>query len=226
MTEADLVRERAGREWLRGDVIQLLVTAAQLDNDRYRVRGLDDSGNPLAPGAERAAEGVLGLFVDDGSGNEQVAVRGDHPGCAAVGLYRAVRHDHAWLVLTSHRFAVLRLRDRQSGTESAVTELMSGEDRSLGGALRGLGKFVKASASELAKSVRRPPLAERPEDAELVCEFEAPRQAVAGVERWKPPLMPQLRGAPRHVQIHFTDNSWARIQTDENGATALTGPPT
>jgi len=216
--EARLVGERATAEWLRGDVIHALVTATELDREVYRVRGLDENGHPTGAG-----EKAFGALFAESSG-EYVAVRGDRPDCAAVGLYRALDGEHTWLVLTSHRLAVLRLRDLARGTESDEALARAKEEKSLGGALRGLGRFVKTSATEFAKSVRRPPLVERPADAVLEPVFEVPRQALAGVARWKQPLVPQFRGGPRWLQVHFTDGSWARVQTDEAGQTALTGP--
>lgn len=218
--EARLVGARAAAQWLRGDVIQVLASAGELDQDRYKVRGLDEDGHPTGMG-EKAMNAFFDAIHDTGP-DGYVAVRGDHPECAAVGLYRAVGVEHSWLVLTSHRVAVLRLRDLRAGDSDELLQ-QAKDERSLGGALRGLGKFVKASASEFAKSMRRPPLAERPEDAVLECPFELPRQALAAVERWKQPLVPQFRGGPRFVQVHFTDNSWARLQTNEPGQAALTG---
>jgi hypothetical protein len=82
---------------------------------------------------------------------------------------------------------------------------------------------VSASAAEFAKSVRRPPLAERPDEAVLECPYELPRAALARVEKWKQPLVPQFRGGPRWLAVHFTDGSWARVKTDEPGQAALTG---
>ncbi|MPZ86298.1 MAG: hypothetical protein GEV28_40380 [Actinophytocola sp.] len=218
--EAPLVGSLATAHWLRGDAVQALAAAGELDTERYKVRGLDEDGHPISAG-ERVANAILDW--DDAAGGGYVAVRGDHPQCAAVGCYRGVRHEHSWLVITSHRVAVLRLRDRAAGQDAEGHLAEAKREGSLGGALRGLGKFVKASAGEFAKSMRRPPLHERPEDAELVVEFEAPRQALAGVERWKQPLVPQFRGGPRFVQVHFADRSWARLKTDEAGQTALTG---
>ncbi len=211
MNEARLVAQRAVERWLRGDVIQAMAKAGELDVERYKVRGLDESGDP-ATLSERAWDAVF----EDGPGG-YVAVRGDHPRCAAVGLYQAAGHDHAWFVITSHRIAVLRLRDAQSTADAAKAELSN--DRSL----RGLGQFIKASAADFAQSMRRPPLAERPADAVLEWPFELPRHALRGVERWKQPLVPQFGGGPRFVQIHFTDKSWARVKTDEAGQAALTG---
>lgn len=129
-----------------------------------------------------------------------------------MGLYQALSTEHTWLVVTSHRLAVLRLRDRAEGTasEDALAEVK--EEKSIGGALRGLGKLVSASAAEFAKSVRRPPLAERPDDAVLECPYELPRAALARVEKGKQRLVPQFRGG-----------SLARVKTDEPGQAALTG---
>lgn len=211
MSEARLVAQRAAERWLRGDVIQVMAKVGELDAERYKVRGLDENGDP-ATLSERAWDAVF----EEGPGG-YVAVRGDHPRCAAVGLYQAAGHDHAWFVITSHRIAVLRLRDAQSKADAAKTELSN--DRSL----RGLGQFIKASAADFAQSMRRPPLAERPADAVLEWPFELPRQALRGVERWKQPLVPQFKGGPRFVRIHFTDGSWARLKTDEAGQSALTG---
>lgn len=215
MSEARLVAQRAAERWLRGDVIQAMAKVDELDAERYKVRGLDENGDP-ATLAERAWDAVF----EEGPGG-YVAVRGDHPRCAAVGLYEAARFDNAWFVVTSHRIAVLRLRDALCTAEAAKAELLRGD--SLGDALRGLGKFVQASAADFAQSMRRPPLAERPADAVLEWPFELPRQALHGIERWKQPLVPQFRGGPRFVQLHFTDRSWARVRTDEAGQATLTG---
>ncbi len=215
--ETALVHARATGEWLRGDTIQALVVATELDREVYRVRGLDENGHPIG----RVEKAFDALFQE--SAGEYVAVRGDSPTCAAVGLYQALAAEHTWLVVTSHRLAVLRLVDRAKGTaaEDAFTEVK--EQRSIGGALKGLGKFVSASAAEFAMSVRRPPLAERPDDAVLESPFEVPRAALARVEKWKQPLVPQFRGGPRWLAVHFTDGSWARVKTDEPGQAALTG---
>lgn len=214
--EADLVRARSTAEWLRGDTLQVLASATELDSEVYRVRGLDEDGHPSG-----AAERAMSAFFDEPAGG-YVAVRGDHPSCAAVGVYRALSTEHTWLAVTSHRVAVLRLRDLAVGTASEEALVEAREDRSLGGLVRGIGKFVKASATEFAKSVRRPPLAERPDDAVLEPVFELPRHALARVERWKQPLVPEFRGGPRWLQLHFTDGSWARVKTDEAGQNALT----
>jgi hypothetical protein len=213
--EARLVGERAVA-WLRGDVIQALAAAAELDREVYRVRGLDEDGHPTG-----AAEKAFGAMFAESAG-EYVAVRGDHPNCAAVGLYKALESEHTWLVLTSHRLAVLRLRDLAAGTESAQALAAAKEEKSLGGALRGLGKFVKASATEFAQSVRRPPLTDRPQEAALESAWEIPRQALARIERWKQPLVPEFKGGPRWLQLHFTDNSWTRVKTTEQGQTTYT----
>ena len=215
--ETALVQARVTGEWLRGDVVQALVVATELDREVYRVRGLDEDGHPVG----RVEKAFDALFSE--SAGEYVAVRGDHPECAAVGLYQALSAELTWLVITSHRVAVLRLRDTAAGTAAQDALAEAKEQRSLGGALRGIGKIVAASAAEFAKSVRRPPLGERPEDAVLECPFELPRAALAGVEKWKQPLVPQFRGGPRWLAIHFTDGSMARVKTDEAGQAALTG---
>jgi hypothetical protein len=125
-------------------------------------------------------------------------VLGDHPTCEAVGLYRALSAEHTWLVLTSHRLAVLRLRDLAVGTQSIQALAAAKGEKSLVAALRGLGKFVMASASatEFAQSACRPLLIERPRDALLEAVWETPRQTVARVERWKQPLVQSSPAAP------------------------------
>jgi hypothetical protein len=223
--ESRLVGELAARHWLRGDAIQAVARAQQLDRDRYKVSGLDVNGQALAGSApERAVEGTLAFFTDDRP-DGYVAVSGGHPRCAAVGLYQATRFDHAWLVITPYRLAVLRLRDVRNTQEGVVDAIVErpGPDKSLGGFLRGVGKIVKTSTEELVQSARRPPLVERPQDAVLECPFEIARQALHSIVRWKQPLVPQFRGGPRFVQVSFTDGSWARLQTDEAGQSALTG---
>lgn len=215
---AALLSERMAAQWLRGDVPRVLATAAQLDQERYRVRGLDENGNP-----SNRVDGVLDALFDESAGG-YVAVRGGDPRCAAVGLYQGVRHDHAFLVITTQRVAVLRLRDTQDGSAAAAAELAGAQDGSLAGTLRGIGRFVTSSATEFARNMRRPPLAERPGDAVLECPFELPLGALDGVRRWAQPLVPEFRGGPRFVQLIFTDGSWARIRTDEPGQNALLGP--
>lgn len=143
--EARLVGERAAA-WLRGDVLQVIVSATELDREVYRVRGLDEDGHPTG-----AAEKAFGALFSESAG-EYVAVRGDRPDCAAVGLYRALATEHTWLVLTSHRLAVLRLRDLAASTAAEEALAEAKEERSLRGALRGIGKLVKASATEFAKT--------------------------------------------------------------------------
>jgi hypothetical protein len=223
--ESKLVVDLAARHWLRGDQIQAMAPAAHLDVDRYKVAGLDENGHPRPEsGLERAADAVGWMIVEDGPVG-YVAVRGGHPRCAAVGLYQGTRFDHAWLVITPHRVAVLRLRDLQNTEEGKVDEIIeqARQERSLGGALRGLGKIVKTSATEFVKSARRPPLTERPQDAVLDCPFEVPRHALHSIVRWKQPMVPEFDGGPRFVQVQFTDDSWARLKTDQAGLTALTG---
>jgi hypothetical protein len=57
------------------------------------------------------------------------------------------------------------------------------------------------------------------ENAVLECPFEVPRFALESIMRWMPD------DGPDHcIQVEFTDASWARLQTDEQGLRALTGP--
>jgi len=226
----DAVREllcrRAEAEWLRGDVVQAMAAVKQVDAGRYRVRGLDADGHPLDSFAVRATEGVVDAFTSEfNDGGIFAAVRGDHPECAAVGLYQAARHDHTWLTFTPHRVAVLRLRDVQNEAESVFDQELARakQDRSVRGAVRGFGKIVSSGAKELARSVRRPPLPDRPQDAVLEWPFEAPRHLLQAIESWKPRMMPTFRHGPRWVKVRLADGSWACFETDVAGATALTG---
>lgn len=222
--EAALMAERIRHEWLRGEVLQVLAPGGQVDQARYQVRGLDGWGASLGDtAAQRATNWFLDSFDDAAAGF--VAVRGDDPRCAAVGLYRGVGFDHAWLVVTSHRFAVLRLRDVQNTEEGKVAELVDQtiKERSLGAKVRGLGRIVKTSATEFVKTSRRAPLVERPRDAILTACLELPRDAVVSVSRWKQPMVPEFDGGPRFVEVRFTDSSWARVRTTRAGLLALTG---
>lgn len=223
--ESKLVADLAARHWVRGDQVQVMVPVARhLNVDRHQVRGLDELGSPQAESTgRRAFDAVESMFDDDDT--SYVAVQGEHPQCAAVAMYRAARSEHAWLLITSHRVAVLRLRDVQNTEDGKVEALVeqAKQPSSLGGALRGIGKIVKTSATEFVKNARRPPLHERPDDAVLEWPFEAPRQVLASVVPWKIPLVPQFSGGPRLVQVQFTDNSWTRLETDQTGQTALTG---
>lgn len=99
-----------------------------------------------------------------------------------------------------------------------------GHERSIGGTIRGVGKIVKTSSVEFVKRTRRGPLAGRPEDAGFECRFELPSHALAGVARWKQPMVPELKNGPRFVQTGFADASWARVKTDESGLAALVPP--
>lgn len=221
--EARLVSELAARDWLRGDRFEVLVVCDQPLHGRHRVHGLDEDGHSVQG---RRSDGLLDAIFDVPADPGHTTVRGPQLACLAVGLYRAAGLNHSWFAITPHRLAVLRLRDLQDTAEGATAAILeeAKQQRSLGGALRGIGKLVKTSATELAKSVRRPPLAERPRDAVLECPFEAPRTTLHSIVRWKQPMVPTVAGGPRFVQIQFTDDSWARLQTDEPGATALTGP--
>ncbi|MGH3861068.1 hypothetical protein [Actinokineospora sp.] len=223
MTLDDLVALRAG-PWLRGDVIQVLAPARQLMREQYKVRGLDEDGHPTAPGVGARAVDRVASWVDETTDHGHVAVRGGDPSCAAVAMYRAVGTEHAWLAITSHRVAVLVLRDTTSAAEESEKVLAAIKAKpGLGNLMRGVGKLVKSTATELADSVRRPPLDQRPDDAVLEVPFEMGRQALRSVVRWKQPMVPEFGGGPRFVRVEFGDGSWARIQTDEAGAMALAG---
>lgn len=216
-----LLLARAEREWLRGEPVLAMGTVAHVVQGRYRVRGLDPDGLPRS-----SVDRVLDSFDDTGHPGVVTVVRGDDPGCAAVFAYRAARFDHTWLVVTPGRVAVLRLRDAQNQADGAGDALAeASRERSVGGLLRGVGRLVASSAAELARSVRRPPLAERPGDAVLEVPFEAPSSALAGVAPWKPRGLPRLRHGPRHVQVAFADGSSACFTTDAAGEAALTGRP-
>jgi hypothetical protein len=224
VTLDELIGARAGA-WLRGDVIQVLVAARQLPREQYRVRGLDEDGHAVAPGMGARVVDRVANWMDETTDHGHVAVRGGDPACAAVAMYRAVRHEHAWFGITSHRVAVLRLRDtasREVDSEQVLAEIKA--KPGLGNLVRGVGKLVKSTATDLAASVRRPPLEQRPDDAVLEVPFEASRQVLRGIVRWKQPLVPEFAGGPRYVQVEFGDGSWARFETDEAGATALVGP--
>jgi hypothetical protein len=117
------------------------------------------------------------------------------------------------------------MRDVQNNAETVLEEVDAQvkQERSLGNLVRGVGKLVGATAIEIARSVRRPPLAGRPEDAVLECAFELPATHVRSIDRWKPRLLPSLRHGPQYVQVHLVDGSWACLETNAAGLTALTG---
>jgi hypothetical protein len=220
-----LLRERAEREWLRGEPVLATGPVDHVVEGRYKVRGLDAEGNPPPPVVDRVFDAFdehaqrTGVFT---------VVRGDHPGCVAVFAYRATRYDNTWLVVTPSRVAVLRLRDVQNRADHLDSEearVEATRDRSVGGLLRGVGKLMASSAAEIARSVRRPPLVERPGDAVLECPFEAPSSALAGVSPWKPRGVPRLKHGPRYVQVAFADGSSACFTTDAAGEASLTGRP-
>ncbi|MCP2257768.1 hypothetical protein LX15_001454 [Streptoalloteichus tenebrarius] len=227
--EAGLVRDLATRTWLRGDTLLATAGCCEIENERFRVRGLDARGIERSVGG-RMVEGFMDAFMDDNTPVRSVAVHGEHPRCLAVGCYRAVSEKNAWLVVTSHRVAVLRLRDLQGDSGDVMKEFSDSvrNPESVRGVqgLRKLGKFLKDVAVESVREVRRPPLTERPQDAALVSEFEISRADLVRIERWKPTLIPNFSMGPRHLQLHFRDGSWARVQTDVAGAIAMAGPET
>jgi hypothetical protein len=213
-----LAQERV-QEWLQGEPIYVMALVGQVDGGRFRVRGLDADGHDSA-----RVDRILDAFDDGPRAGAWTVVRGDHPGCAAAVLYQAAIHDHTFLTITPHRVALLRLRDRQDRLEGVADALRpeAGERSSLGGFVRGVGKLLKAGASDMAASIRRPPLGERPDDAVLERPFEAPAHLLHSITPWKPPLMPKLPGGPRWVQVHLNDGSWTCLSTDSPGAAALT----
>jgi hypothetical protein len=214
-----LLRQRAEREWLRGEGLQALVPVGDVEQGRYRVRGLDPDGLPRS-----WLDTTLDAFTDPvAHPGIFTAVQGDHPQCAAVGLYAAARYDHVWMAITPGRLAVLRLRDVQEQADDLADDLaaQAREGQSLGKLVRGVGRLVKASAAELTTGRRRPPLTERPQDAVLECPFEVPRAALQAIVGWKPPLMPTYDGGPGWMEVRFTDGSMARLTTDAAGAAAL-----
>jgi len=210
-----LLRERAEREWLRGEPLQAMAAVGPAGG-RYKVRGLDRDGHPKGSFVNR----LLTSSEDTGG---QTVVQGDRPDCLAVGLYQAARGVDTWLTITPGRVAVLRLRDRRDRFDQTAVEVSDGAkpDRSLGGVMRDVTRIVRHGVADLADSLRRPPLAERPDDAVLECAFEVPVSAVRSIEDWKPRFMPRLQGGTRWVKVHLADGSWACLDTDEAGLSVL-----
>lgn len=160
--EAALVL-RLAEAWLEGEPVDVLATIGQVECERYRVRGLDEDGDPLPVGrSDRSMERIVEQF-EEISALRYVAVEGDAPGCDAVAMGR-----------------------------------------------------------DLIEDFRRTPLAERPDDAILEIALELPATAIRHVERRRQRGVPELRGGPRHVQLHFADGSIARVRTDEAGLRSLT----
>lgn len=215
-----LLLQLAEDEWLRGDKILAAAPVGQMLQGRYRVRGLDHDGLPPAAG-----DRVLDSITDSNQPGLYAVVHGDHPHCSAVGMYKAADNDHVWLVVTSHRVAVLRLRDVRKNAETVFedVEKQVKQDRSLGGLARGVGKLVSSAAIELARGVRLPPLADRPEDAVLESPFELPSTHLRSIAPWKPRLLPRFRHGPQYVQVHFADGSSACLETNAEGLDTLTG---
>lgn len=232
VADAALVSQRMA-EWLRGDVVRVFAVAWPPPG-RYKVRGLDKDGDSKADrrlmGAVLLTAAAINAVVpgegegDSNSGGGSrgpVVVRGEDPGCAAVGFRRAIGGyhtdfgGHRFLVITSHRVAVLRLRDAQDDSAAAEGEWerVRAEDSTVK-RLRGVGRFLKKGMEEVVQSVRRPPLSERPDDVVLDCPFELPLPALRGVQ-------PDSTG---DMQMFFADGSWALFGTDPVGLAALAGP--
>jgi hypothetical protein len=215
-----LLLERAEVEWLRGERILAVAPVGQMLHGRHRVRGLDHDGLPRS-----AVDRFLDSITDSNHPDIYTVVRGDHPQCSAVGLYKAAGDDHTWLAVTADRVAVLRMRDTRNEADTVFVEVeaQAKQDRSLGGLMRGVGKLVSSTAVELARSVRRPPLADRPDDAVLECPFELPSVYLRSIAPWKPRLLARFRHGPKYVQVHFADGSSACLETTSEGVAALTG---
>ncbi len=223
--EAALVVAMAG-QWLRGEPVLGLALVAQLDRERFRVRGLDVDGHPLPKGrTDRVLEGALERFSELPAVG-YVAVLGREPGCSAVLVYQGARYEHSWLLLTASRCAVLRLRDVTLTAEDE-TDLVSARIRSGASvrvALGDVGRLAVRLGRELIGDLGRPPLAQRPDDAELRPVVELSRAAMVEAVRWREPGVPEHRGGPRHVELRFADSSIARLRTDVDGLRSLTGP--
>ncbi|MCK2242752.1 MULTISPECIES: hypothetical protein [unclassified Crossiella] len=208
-----------GRDWLGGERLKALACAEALPAGRFHVKGLDAHGIPVA-----RSTGAATWSDDDIAAGRGAAVHARQPESLGVRLYRAVQAPEAcWLALGVARIAVIRIRDTAVRAEPIVSPTAQRlvRQRSVGKVLRGVGRLMRDVASGLQEDIGRPPLHERPEDAVLEFEFEAPRTELLRVERCR-----QLAVGPatRQVRLHFTDDSWARIRTDVDGAEALTLP--
>lgn len=115
--EADHIIERAGTEWLADETILALAPVRPLAVDEWMVRGLDHTGHESP--TVRADHAP-----DDAADLDRVAVQGAYPSCSAARLYRAATDDHAWLVLTETRVAVVHLDDAPDNAEGV--ELVCG----------------------------------------------------------------------------------------------------
>ncbi|WHT22314.1 hypothetical protein N8J89_14975 [Crossiella sp. CA-258035] len=209
-----------GRDWLGNERLKALACAESLPNGRFHVKGLDNHGIPTTRSRTRAAT----WSDDDIAAGRSAAVHARQPDSPAVRLYRAVQAPEAcWLALGTERIAVLRIRDTAVRAEPIVSPTAQRlvRQKSVGKVLRGVGRLVRDVATGLQEDIGRPPLHERPEDAVLEFEFEAPRAELLRVERCR---QLAVGSASRQVRLHFTDGSWARIRTDVDGVEALTLP--
>lgn len=203
------------RDWLRGETPIMVVECREPIQGRYRVRGLDEDGNPAEP---NAALRVMDAFTDDPDRTgEWTVVAGDHPACVAVRFFRGLG---SHLVLTPTRLGLVEVKDAAAADVLGEFQV---EQKSFGGLMKGVGKLVKGAATELVNSARRPPLEERPQDARLHIGYEGARADIVGAQPWKPPLMPELKHGPRLVEMHFRDRSWVRFETSAADAPVLTG---
>ncbi|WP_157575075.1 hypothetical protein [Jiangella muralis] len=208
--EHQLFDQLAGPVWAGAEPIRASAPATEVSASRYRVRGLSEFGE-----TEEAP--------DDVSAGRYTAVRGEAPDCLAVGCYQAVSSAAglAFVAVTDSRLGVLQLRD------TSVKGMPTAEELAADGAgfLRSMGRLLKGFAREVSALNS---IADRPESAEVTLCWEVPRLQLAEATRWRKPMIPELPGGERNVQLSFADGSFARLCTDEAGLaslTALGGPP-
>ncbi|SEF08344.1 hypothetical protein [Jiangella alba] len=213
--EHQLFDQLVGPAWAGAEPIRASAPASEVSASRYRVRGLTEYGEPKVRRSHADPEVVFEEPGDEPAGH-YTAVRGDGPDCLAVGCYRAATSGIglAFVAVTDSRLAVLQLRD-------SSVEPMPDAGRLLkegGGLLRTMGRLVKGFVREVSALNS---IADRPESAVVEPAWEVPRHALSAATRWKKPLIPELRGGERNVQLTFTDGSFARLCTDEAGLASL-----
>lgn len=220
--EHQLFDQLAGPAWAGAEPIRASAPASEVSASRYRVRGLTEYGEPKVRRSPADPEVVLEEPGDEAAGH-YTAVRGDGPDCLAVGCYRAATSGLglAFVAVTDSRLAVLQLRDTSAEPMPDAGQLL----KEGGGLLRTMGRLVKGFVREVSALNS---IADRPESAVVEPVWEVPRHALSAATRWKKPLIPELRGGERNVQLTFADGSFARLCTDEAGLAslaALDGPP-
>lgn len=215
--EHQLFDRLAGPAWAGPEPLRASAPVSEVSASRYRVRGLTEFGEPKVRRSHADPEVVLEEPGGESAGH-YTAVRGDGPDCLAAGCYRAATSGRglAFVAVTDTRLAVLLLRD-------GSVEPMPDAERLLeegGGLLRTVGRLVRGFVREVSALNS---IADRPESAVVEPVWEAPRQALSAATRWRKPLIPELRGGERNVQLTFSDGSFARLCTDEAGLASLTG---